>query len=80
MAVFTSAELDTQIAAYKAGLLALATAQEVTIDTGISRTQFTRADISKIKDILLWLQSEKDQLAGNSAGRTFAKQGGTGRW
>lgn len=78
MPIFTAEEIDTQLAAYKTALIKLATAKEYTV---AGRT-FIREDLPEIRKTLTWLQSEKDKLAGSSAaaGRTFAAQGGGGRW
>jgi hypothetical protein len=78
--IFTSAELDAHIAACKAALLASPTATEYTVDTGISRTTVKRSSVKELREHLAWLQSEKDQLAGSAVPRTYAKQGGGGRW
>lgn len=80
MSIFTAAELDAHIAACKAALLASPNATEYTVDTGISRTTVKRNSPKDLREHLAWLQSEKDQLAGDAAPRTFAKQGGGGRW
>jgi len=57
--LFTTAELDTQITAYKAALLALASAQSYAIDTGATRRTVTRADLPEIRNTLRFLQGEK---------------------
>ena len=84
MALFTAEELATQIAAYKSALLALATSAEYTIDVGGQRTTVRKADLPELRKTLEWLQTESDKLAAVTAseptGRTYAKQGGTGRW
>lgn len=79
MAIFTAEELDRQIATYKSALLAVARGQVVEVDG----ERLTRADMEQIKETLTWLDSERQKLDTSSAapaGRTFAKQGGTGRW
>jgi hypothetical protein len=80
MAIFTSTELDTHIAACKAALLSSPDAVEYTIDTGLSRTTIRKNSPKELREHLSWLQSEKDKLSGAAVGRTYAKQGGTGRW
>lgn len=62
MAIFTSAELETHIAAYKAALLALPTAQSYTIDSGGSRHAVTKADLPELRNHLEWLQRQKNAL------------------
>jgi hypothetical protein len=57
--LYTSAELDTEIAAYKAAVRALATAQSYEMDTGISRTKVTRVDLPDIEKHLEWLQRQR---------------------
>jgi hypothetical protein len=65
MAIFTAAEIEEQITAYKAALLALATSQSYTV---LGRT-VTRANIQQIRDTLEWLNREKSIMAaGVSAG------------
>ena len=81
MALFTIAELDPQIAAYKAALLGLATAEEYTIECNGSRRTLRRVDLPEVRNPLTWLQAERDSLETGSAavaGRTYAKQGGRG--
>ena len=57
--LFTTAELDTQIIAYKKALLALASAQSYVIDSGSGRRTVTRADLPEIRSTLAFLQREK---------------------
>jgi hypothetical protein len=64
-ALFTTAELDSQIAAYKAALLALATAAEYTIDVGGQRTTVRKVDLPEIRNTLAWLQGQR---VGNDVG------------
>ena len=63
MAIFTTAELDAQITAYKAALLACSHAQEYSIGA----RRFTKADLPEIRKTLDWLDQEKSKL---STGRT----------
>lgn len=58
MPIFTAAELEEQIAAYKDGLKALASFQTVEI----AGDKYTRAQIPEIRKTLEWLQSQKDAL------------------
>lgn len=78
--IFSAEELDAHIAACKAALLASPRAKEYTVDTGISRTTVTMSSPKELREHLTWLQAEKDQLGDDAVPRTFAKQGGTGRW
>jgi hypothetical protein len=80
MSVFTAAELEAQIAAYKAALLALASAAEYTFEPpGGTRRIVKRADLPEIRKTLEFLQNEKSKVTGARFGRTYAKQGGRGR-
>lgn len=83
--VFTEAELDQQIAAYKEALKACASGQSVRMNTGGVDRLWTSADLPEIRKTLEWLAAEKQRAAApgsasRAAGRTYAKQGGTGRW
>lgn len=62
--LFTDAELDTQIAAYKTALTALAKAQSYTLEFGATRQQLTRADLPEIRQTLTWLQEQRAATAG----------------
>lgn len=61
MAIFTIAELDEQIAAYKAALKAVAVNQEYSI----GGRRFTRADLGEIRSTLEWLDAQRSMLANN---------------
>lgn len=65
MAIFTLAEINEQISAYKQSLIALATAQEYqyTTSSGNNRT-LRRADLPEIRATLRWLGREKAALSG----------------
>lgn len=80
MPIFSADELASHIAACKAALLASADATEYTVDTGVSRTTVKRNSAKELREHLSWLQSEMDQLTSAAAPRTYAKQGGGGRW
>jgi hypothetical protein len=56
MAIFTPAELDEQIAAYKAALLTLTRSQSYELPDG---SRITRADLPEIRKILKWLETER---------------------
>lgn len=71
-------KLDAAISAYEDAIIALASAQSYTINTGISNRTVTRANLPEIQDTLLRLQQQKSALTGKATGRTFAKQGGRG--
>jgi len=76
--IFTAEELEAQLTAWKAALIAVSKGQEHWIDG----EKITRADLPRIRETLEWLGSEKQKLATSTRppGRTFAKQGGGGRW
>lgn len=59
MAIFTSAELAEQIAAWKAALLAVASAQSYTI----SGRMLTKADLPEIRSTLSWLEREQEKTS-----------------
>lgn len=60
--LFTAAELDSQIAAYKAALLALSTAQSYRISNNGNDRNITRADLPEIRNTLEWLQQQRGGL------------------
>jgi hypothetical protein len=61
--LFTSAELDTQIAAYKQALLDVASGQSVRLQTGSSDRWLTMADLPEIRKTLEFFQTEKSKTA-----------------
>lgn len=61
--LFSESELDTQIAAYKAAMLALATAAEYTYESGGVRRTLRKVDLPEIRAQLLFLQGERVKLA-----------------
>lgn len=61
--IWTLTELDEQIAAYKAALLAVTTSQSYKIGT----RELTRADLPEIRDTLDWLGRERSQLTLSAA-------------
>jgi hypothetical protein len=61
-ALFTSAELDQQISAYKKALIGLATAQSYTLNLGSGSRMVTKADLPQIRQTLEWLQTERVKL------------------
>lgn len=63
--LFTDAELDAQIAAYKAALTALASSAEYTMDFGGMRQTVRKADLPEIRTTLEWLQKQR---VGNAVG------------
>lgn len=66
MGIFTSAELDEQITAYKDALKAVASGQSVRMNTGGSDRMLTMADLPEIRNTLTWLANEKSALQGKS--------------
>lgn len=64
--LFTAAELDAQIAAYKAALTALASAAEYTMDFGGTRQTVRKADLPEIRKTLEWLQGQRVSLTTGS--------------
>lgn len=64
--LFTSAELDTQIAAWKQALLGVSSGQSVRLNTGITERMLTMADLPEIRKTLDYLQSQKAASAGLS--------------
>lgn len=55
MAIFTTAEIETQLTAWKAALTALATGKEYTIGT----RRLRREDLSEVRGTLEWLEGER---------------------
>jgi len=60
--LFTAAELDTQIAAYKQALLDIAGGKRVRINSGGTDREVTSEDLPEIRKQLEWLQSERVKL------------------
>lgn len=60
MTIWTQAELDTQIAAYKAALLKVASGQSVQLGD----TTYTHADLDKIQKTLEYFDKQRLALAG----------------
>lgn len=77
MALYTLAELETEISVYKAALTGLAAGKSMQIGD----KTLTRHDIPTVREHLQYLDSQRDQLittGGNSRpafGRTFAANG-----
>jgi hypothetical protein len=61
--LFTTAELDSQIAAFKAALMAISMGQAYRLTTGGSERQVTKADLPEIRKTLEWLQGERVKLS-----------------
>ena len=70
MAIFTSAEIDEQIASWKAALLAVAAGQEYMIQG----RRLTRVDATDIRDMLAWLNAEKSAIEAEADGKTGGLQ------
>lgn len=64
--LFTTDELETQIAAYKQALLDVASGQRVRLQTGGTDRELTMADLPELRKTLLFFQGEKAKIAGNS--------------
>lgn len=64
--IWTIAELDAQISAYKAALLAVSAMQSYQMDTGLTKKTVTHADLPEIRSTLKYLQNERAALAGSS--------------
>lgn len=62
--IWTLAELDEQIAAFKAALLALSTSQSYRQSDG---RELTRADLPEIRDTLDYLAKERARLVSGPA-------------
>ena len=59
MAIFTLAEIEEQIAAYKAALLAVSLNQSYVI----GEKRLFRADLPEIRSTLEWLDNEKTRIS-----------------
>ena len=57
--LFTAAELDAQITAYKKALTGLASMAEYTIDEAGIRQTVRKADLPEIRRTLEWLQEQR---------------------
>lgn len=65
--LFTTAELDIQIAAYKQAMLDVASGQSVRLTTaGGNDRQLTLADLPEIRKTLEYFQTQKAKIAGVS--------------
>lgn len=76
MALYTLAELETEISTYKAALSALSAGRS----TKIGDKELTRHDIPTVRDHLQWLDQQRDQLSAcpspvAAVGRTYARTG-----
>lgn len=77
MAIYTLAELETEISTYKAALSALAGGRT----TKIGDKELTRHDIPTVREHLQYLDNQRDQLitsggvARPAFGRTLASNG-----
>ena len=67
MAIFTITEIDEQIAAYKAALLALATSQSYEIDVAGFTRRLIKADLPEIRKTLTFLKTERADLESAAA-------------
>lgn len=64
--LFTSAELDSQVTAWKAALTACAGGQSYRISSGGADRMLTRSDLPEIRRTLEWLQGERVKLSVGS--------------
>ena len=62
--LFTTAELDNHIAAYKQALLDVASGQRVRLQSGGSDREMTLADLPEIRRTLEFYQNEKAKTSG----------------
>jgi len=61
--LFTSAELDTQIAAFKQAMLDVAGGKRVRLNTGGTDREVTSEDLPELRKQLEWLQAERVRLS-----------------
>lgn len=81
MAIYTLAELDAEISAFKKGLTALATAEMYKIESNGSSRTLQRSKMAEYRDHLSWLESQRATMTGGTAApcrRTYARNGGRG--
>jgi hypothetical protein len=77
MAIFTLAEIDAQIAVYKAAYTAAASGKKITSES----TEIERLSPTEIMKHLQWLDGQRDQLTATggiqtrAVGRTYAVNG-----
>jgi len=65
--LYTAAELDTLIAAYKQAEISLASGvAEYTLDMGGSRRTVRKRDLAEVRQALQYYQSQRVQLAAGS--------------
>jgi len=62
MAIFTITEIEAQIAAYKAALLAVAGGKSYRMANGATDRTWTSEDIAEIRKTLEWLDSERQKV------------------
>ncbi len=70
MAIFTAAEVEEQLQAWKTALLKVSLGQEY----AIQGRRLTRADISEIRRTLSFLARERSQIEAEAAGATGGLQ------
>lgn len=61
--LFTSSEIDTQIAAYKAAMLDVAGGKRVKFAGGGTERDITSEDLPELRKQLEWLQGERVKLS-----------------
>ncbi len=70
--LYTSAELDTLIAAYKLAEMSLASGvAEYTLDVGGSRRTVRKRDLAEVRQALQYYQQQRVQLAAGSGPQTL---------
>ena len=74
MSIFTAEEIEAQITAYKAALMACAGGSSYRVNTGGVDRTWTSADLPEIRRTLAWLESERQRLNPASR-RTYAVTG-----
>lgn len=81
MSVFTLAEIEEQLTAYKAALIACAGGGSYRVNRGGVDKMWTSADLPEIRKTITWLNQEKQALLPMSqrpARRVYARNGGRG--
>jgi hypothetical protein len=61
--LFTSQELDTQIAAFKTAMLDIAGGKRIRFNTGGVDREVTSEDLPELRKQLVWLQTERVNLS-----------------
>jgi len=64
MALYTTAEITAEIAAWKGALTALATAKSYTVSSGGMTRTVTRENLPEIRAHLEWLEQQQAKASG----------------